>query len=83
MQSGKASGKDWVLEFVDKDRQYIEPVMNWVGTLGTNREIKMHFASKESAIDFANKKGWLYTVHEPHQRKFVPKSYMDNFVRRD
>ena len=82
MQSGKARTKSWVIDFVHKDLEYIEPLMNWVGSYGTTNEINLSFASKEAAIDFAKSKGWPYTVQEPQQRRFTPKSYIDNFLRK-
>ncbi len=78
MQSGKKAQR-WLMEYVCTEPQYVEPVMHWIGRDSTERQVSMYFDSRESAAAFAVKNGWDYRVETPHERKFVPKSYADNF----
>lgn len=40
----------------------------------------VNFRTKDEAIRFAQKQGYEYFVQEPNERRFVPKSYANNFV---
>ena len=79
MQSGVANTKDWVVETEKENTRYIEPIMGWTGNSDMKKQLKFYFATKEAAIDFAERSGHEYEVIEPKQRKFVPKSYASNF----
>jgi len=41
--------------------------------------VRLRFATLDEAKQFAEKKGLDYTVVEPQERSFKPKSYADNF----
>ena len=55
MQSGRGKVKDWILEYYSDDT-YINPLMGWEASNDTSGEVKLKFASKQSAINFAKKK---------------------------
>ena len=80
MQSGRGKTKNWVLEFETKDPN-ISPLMGWESSEDTLGEVRLEFSTKEKAINFANKNNINYKVIEPKQRKFVIKSYADNFTK--
>ena len=80
MQSGRGKLKKWVLEFSTKDTS-INPLMGWERSTDTLGEIILKFSSKEKAIDYAKSNNISYTVVEPKQKKFVIKSYADNFLK--
>lgn len=40
----------------------------------------LNFASKEDAVNFADKQGYEYFVQEPNERKRLPKAYANNFL---
>ena len=44
-----------VLEFENTDQKPIDPVMSWVGSSDTSSQIKLKFATKEEAIQYAKK----------------------------
>ena len=79
MQSGKGKSEKWVLEFVSQKSKY-NPLMGWESSKDTNSQIKLNFSSKEQAIEYANKNNIKYKLIEPNKKKFVIKSYADNFL---
>lgn len=79
MQQGRAKTKSWVLEWEPSEPRRAEPLMGWIGSGDTRRQVRLNFASKEAAIEFAEAKGIAYTVREPKQRTVKTKSYSDNF----
>ena len=80
MQSGRGKLKKWVLEFETKDPS-INPFMGWETSTDTLEEVILKFSTKEKAIDYAKKNNILYTVIEPKKKKFVIKSYAENFLK--
>ena len=80
MQSGKGNSKNWLLEF-DTLNTEIEPLMGWVSSKDTMSEVKLHFTTKDQAINYAKKNSIDYYVIEPKKRKIIKKSYADNFLK--
>tara|TARA_B100000886_G_scaffold332936_1_gene286227 strand:- start:143 stop:427 length:285 start_codon:yes stop_codon:yes gene_type:complete len=80
MQSGRGKLKKWVLEFYSDDT-YTNPLMGWEGSKDTSSEIRLKFTSKEKAIIYAKKNNIKYNLIEPKKKKFVLKSYQDNFLK--
>ena len=80
MQSGRGKLKNWVLEFTTKDPS-INPLMGWETSMDTLEEVILKFPSKEKAIEYAEKNNISYNVVEPNKKKFVIKSYADNFLK--
>ena len=79
MQSGNGKSEKWVLEFLSQKSKY-NPLMGWESSKDTNSQIKLNFSSKEQAIEYANKNNIKYKLIEPNKKKFVIKSYADNFL---
>lgn len=81
MQAGQARTrtKKWVLEFEPRWATEIEPLMGWTSSSDTLQQVKLTFSSKGRAVAFAERRGWPYTVIEPHEPRIRPKSYADNF----
>ena len=80
MQSGLAKNDKWILEFKTKDPTK-NPLMGWESSSDTYTELKMQFATKELAIEYAKKNKIEYEFIEPNERKVVKKSYSDNFIK--
>ena len=80
MQSGRGKLKKWVLEFDTKDPS-INPLMGWETSTDTLEEVILKFSTKEKAIEYAEKNNISYSVIEPKKKKFVIKSYADNFLK--
>lgn len=79
MQSGRANTKRWLLEYDPADPQAPDPLMGWAGSGDTNRQLKLWFATREEAVAFAEKKGLIFRVEEPHERVVKVRAYADNF----
>ena len=80
MQSGLKKFDKWILEFITNDPT-INPLMGWESSNDTYTELKMQFATKELAIEYAKKNKIEYEFIEPNERKVVKKSYSDNFIK--
>ena len=80
MQSGFGKSNKWILEFETKNPTK-NPLMGWESSSDTLSELKLEFKSKISAINYAKKKKINYEIIEPKKRKFVKKSYADNFLK--
>ena len=80
MQSGRGKLKNWVLEFITKDPS-INPLMGWETTTDTLEEVILKFPSKDKAIEYAKNNNISYKVIEPNKRKFIIKSYAENFTK--
>jgi hypothetical protein len=80
MQSGFKNQDKWILEFETKDTQ-TSPLMGWESSDDTLSEVKLEFTSKEKAINYAKDNNIEYSVIEPNKKKFIMKSYADNFLK--
>ena len=80
MQSGRGKLKNWVLEFITKDPS-INPLMGWETSSDTLEEVILKFPSKEKAVEYEKKNNISYNIVEPNKKKFVIKSYADNFLK--
>ena len=45
-------------------------------------EIKLQFSSQAEAVNYAKKNNISYYIIDPQKRKFVKKSYSDNFIKK-
>jgi len=80
MQSGHSKSNKWIVECLPLTAKKPEDLMGWVSAGDTEDQVKIVFSSRDSAIAFAEKQGWKYSVIEAHERKVHPRSYADNFV---
>ena len=55
--------------------------MGWETSSDTLEEVILKFSTKEQAIKYAKKNNILYKVIEPKKKRFVIKSYADNFLK--
>jgi hypothetical protein len=55
--------------------------MGWETSTDTLSEVLLKFPTKEKAIEYAKKNNISYSVIEPKKKKFVIKSYADNFLK--
>ncbi|KAJ8958626.1 hypothetical protein NQ318_016351 [Aromia moschata] len=80
MQSGTNNIGHWQMEFDTKER-WENPLMGWCSTGDPLSNMNVEFSTKEEAIEFCEKNGWQYYIHESKlQKKFKPKSYGINFA---
>ena len=78
-QSGLGKEDKWILEFDTKDTS-TNPLMGWESSSDTLGEVKMEFTTKEKAIEYAKNNNIIYKVIEPNKKRFVIKSYSENFT---
>jgi len=79
MQSGRAGTHEWVLAFEPESREQADPLMGWIGGGDMDTQVRLRFETREEAVAFARQRGVAYDVELPRPRRFVPKSYSDNF----
>lgn len=79
MQSGLAKTHDWVLNFDPNDAQRPDPLMGWVGSRDTQRQVNLRFPTQAEAEEYCKSHGIDYTVELPQAASVRPKSYADNF----
>ena len=80
MQSGTAKSQDWVLEFDSETPRTVDPLMGWISNADTNPQVRLTFATREEAIEFARREGIPFQVAEPREARRVIKAYADNFA---
>jgi len=80
MQSVRGTQKNWLLEFDTRDPE-TNSLMGWESSDDTLKEVKLKFSSKEKAINYADANNIDYTIIEPKPKKFVIKSYDENFTK--
>jgi NADH dehydrogenase ubiquinone Fe-S protein 4 len=79
MQSGRANTRKWILDYEIATPRAPDPLMGWSSAADTLNEVTLRFDTLEEAIEFAQQHGLDFTISEPHQPRFKPKSYADNF----
>ena len=79
-QSGLGKEDKWILEFDSKDTS-INPMMGWESSNDTMGEVKLEFSTKDKAIEYAKNNNIYYKLIEPNKRKFIIKSYAENFTK--
>ncbi len=82
MQSGRAKGDVWVLEFARDASAIVDPLMGWTGSDGAQTQVRLTFDSKQAALEYASDKGIDCSVATPNLRKpnIRAGGYGDNFA---
>ena len=78
-QSGAAKSRRWLLEFEPEQPREVEPLMGWTSSGDMKSQIKLWFATKEEALDYAARNGIDARVEEPNVSGTRTLSYSDNF----
>tara|TARA_B100001057_G_scaffold462508_1_gene515546 strand:- start:70 stop:381 length:312 start_codon:yes stop_codon:yes gene_type:complete len=82
MSSGSAKTRGWVLEFAPSSARHVDPLMGWTSSDDTQSQVKLHFDSKEAALNYAKDRGIEAIVSEPKERKvnIRQRGYGENFA---
>lgn len=82
MSSGSAKTRGWVLEFAPSSARDVDPLMGWTSSDDTQSQVKLHFDSKEAALNYAKDRGIEAIVSEPKERKvnIRQRGYGENFA---
>lgn len=73
-QSGPGR-KNWVLEFDRTLRPRIEPLMGWTTGEDPFTSLRLYFPDLKSAVAFAERQRWPYSVEEPPSHRAAPRSH--------
>ncbi len=79
MQSGYGRTREWVLEWEKREAQVADPIMGWVGSGDTQRQVRLFFDTREEGERYAGREGLALEVEIPSERVIKPKAYADNF----
>ena len=80
MQSGRGNVRAWILEFEPIAPVINDELMGWSGSRDTRKQVRLRFDTRESALSYARRNGFIATVENPEERIIKPKSYADNFA---
>lgn len=82
MQSGLAKTHQWVLDFAPESPRGIDPLMGWTSSPDTQSQVRLRFATRAEAEDYAREHGIDYIVVPPHGRKanIRLRGYGENFA---
>ncbi|MGJ5621483.1 ETC complex I subunit [Sulfitobacter sp. MF3-043] len=69
MSSGTAKTKSWVLEYAPSEAREVDPLMGWTSSSDTQSQIRLQFATREEAIDYARENNIDAQVQDPNKRK--------------
>lgn len=82
MSSGTAKTKSWVLDYAPASARDVDPLMGWTSSTDTQTQVRIRFASKEAALEYAQAHGIDAQVSEPKKRKLNVRAggYGENFA---
>jgi hypothetical protein len=82
MTSGQGNARRWTLEYAPELPRTVEPLMGWTSSADMNSQVRLRFATKEAAIEYAERHGIPYVVEEAQPRKpnVRPRGYGGNFA---
>lgn len=81
MTSGEGNTRRWVLEFFAEEPRDVDPLMGWTSSGDMNSQVRLRFASKEAAMDYARRHGIAFVVEDPQRRahNVRPRGYGGNY----
>ena len=82
MQSGRATAKEWQLDYEPEQPRAIEPLMGWTSSGDMKQQLTIRFDTKEDAVAYCERKGIPYQVIEPKASAHRHAAYADNFAFR-
>ena len=80
MQSGQAKTKAWVLDYEPEEPRVVESLMGWTSSNDMKSQVRLHFASREEAVAYCERRGISYQVAETQSQPRRGLSYADNFA---
>ncbi len=82
MSSGAAKTKYWLLEFAPASAREVDPLMGWTSSDDTQTQVRLKFATRQEAMDYAQANGIEADVFEPKRRKanIRARGYGENFA---
>ncbi len=78
-QSGAIRSHRWIIDYGESSPRSHDSLTGWISCNDTQAEIKLLFATKEQAINYAKIHSIAYDIEEPNSNHYVIKNYEDNF----
>lgn len=78
-QSAPITKDKWCLEYIATSARRPDSLMGWISSSDTLNQVHLEFDSLDEAKNFAESKGWCYSVIKPHKKKIKGFNYTDNF----
>lgn len=78
-QSGVASTRHWVLEFLPSSPRRPDALMGWTSSGDTNAQVRMVFPNREAAQRYATKVGLDIDIENLVRSHKRPNNYTMNF----
>lgn len=74
----------WVLEFKPEAARTIDPLMGWTSSSDMSSQVRLEFATRDAAVDYAKRHGVDAIVEEPPEMTVVkrPMGYAGNFAHK-
>ena len=79
MQSGQAAAEEWHLDYEPESRQTADPLMGYASSVDMRQQVRLTFATREEAVQYAERNGIPYRVAEAQEPAPKKLSYSDNF----
>ena len=81
-QSGTACSRHWMLEYAPETRRHLDPLMGWTSSDDMRSQIRLTFATREAAVQYARTHGIPFRVEEPQGRQLIVRQagYGANFA---
>ena len=80
MTSGNAKSSVWVLEYVGREKQVIDPTTGTVRSTDTQDQVELKFPTLEAAVAYAKANDIPHRVVPQRTSKRIPRAYADNFA---
>ncbi len=82
MTSGMAKTHVWVLEFIQESSRTVDPLMGWTSSDDTQSQVRLRFATKEAAQEYADTHGIdaMVSIPQPRKANIRPGGYGENFA---
>lgn len=82
MSSGMARTHGWILDFEPQSDAHVDPLMGWTGSEDTQKQVRLRFATREEALDYARDHGVEVVSTEPTRRRANIRAggYGENFA---
>ncbi|KAL4081092.1 Ndufs4, NADH dehydrogenase Fe-S protein 4 [Scleroderma citrinum] len=82
MQSGSGKSERWRIDWdiLQGGGRWENPLMGFASSADYMQGTRISFATKEAAVNFAEKQGWDYYFQPQTIKRIPPKNYAENFV---
>mmetsp|Transcript_44100 Transcript_44100/g.71802 ORF Transcript_44100/g.71802 Transcript_44100/m.71802 type:complete len:149 (-) Transcript_44100:143-589(-) len=79
MQQGRGfKTTRWKIDF-PQGAKWVNPLMGWVSTNDPLSQTSLYFDTKDAAIAYAEKYGFVYELSSPHKMDVIIHPYANNF----